>query len=61
MDKYWKLILNILMNSHELHNDYPLAPEKPEIGHNMLPKYCSNIGSFNKLVPNLDSKRKYVL
>ena len=49
------------MNSHELHNDYPLASEKPEIRQNMLPKYCSNIGSFIKLFPNLDSKRKYVL
>ena len=47
--------------SHELHNDYPLAPERPEIGHNMLPKYCNNIGSVNKLNPYLGSKRKYVL
>ena len=27
---------------HELHNDYPLAPEKPETRHNMLSKYCSS-------------------
>ena len=31
---------------HELHNDYPLAPEKLEI---------------NKLVPNLGNKSKYVV
>ena len=30
---------------HELHNDYPLAPEKLEISHNMLSNYCSSIAS----------------
>ena len=53
----------------ELHNDYPLAPEKFEISLNMLSKYCSNIankygikiGGVNKLVPNLRNKSKYVL
>ena len=30
---------------HELHNDYPLAPEKLEISHNMLSNYCSNIAN----------------
>ena len=30
---------------HELHNDYPLAPEKLEINQNMLSKYCSNIAN----------------
>ena len=52
-----------------MHNDYPLAPEKIEISHNMLSKYCRNIskeygikiGSVNKLVPNLSNKSKYVL
>ena len=46
---------------HELHNNYPLAPEKLEIGNNMLSNYCSStankydlkIGGVNKLVPNL--------
>ena len=54
---------------HELHNDYPLAPEKLKINHDMLSNYCSNIandygikiGSVNKLVPNLHNKSKYVL
>ena len=54
---------------HELHNDYPLAPEKLEISHNMLSKYCSSIankydiktGGVNKLVPNIGNKSKYVL
>ena len=30
---------------HELHNDYPLAPEKLEISHYMLSNYCSNIAN----------------
>ena len=25
---------------HELHNDYPLAPEKLAVSSNMLSKYC---------------------
>ena len=28
----WKL--------HDLHNDYPLCPEKIEVGYDMLSKYC---------------------
>ena len=47
-----------------MHNDYPVAPEKLEINHNMLSKYCSTIankddikiGGVNKLVLNLGNK-----
>ena len=54
---------------HDLHNDYPLAPEKLEISQNMLSKYCSNIaskyeiktGGVNKLVTNVGNKSKYVI
>ena len=54
---------------HNLHNDYPLAPEKLEITQNILSKYCSDIanryrikiGGVNKLVPNLRNKNKYVV
>ena len=54
---------------HEFHNDYPLAPKKLEISQNMLSNYCFSIaneygikiGGVNKLVPNLDSKSKYVV
>ena len=61
--------LNYPDDLHELHNDYPLAPEKLEISPNMLPNYCSNIankherniGGVTKLVPNLGNKSKYVL
>ena len=28
---------------HQLHNDYPLTPEKLEISNDMLSKYCSDI------------------
>ena len=50
---------------HNLHNDYPLAPEKLEIIQSMLSKYCSDIagkygikiGGINKLVPNLRNKK----
>ena len=28
---------------YELHNDYPLAPEKLKIGHDILSNYCGSI------------------
>ena len=54
---------------HELHNDYPLAPEKLEISQNMLSKYFFSIANefgikicgVKKLVPNLGNKSKYVV
>ena len=50
---------------HELHNDYPLAPEKREISHNILSNYCSRIANeyniVGVLVPNLCNKSKFVL
>ena len=54
---------------HDLHNDYPLAPEKLEVSQDMLSKYCSDIadkygikiGGVNKLVPSLKNKEKYVV
>ena len=56
--------LQYLDESHELHNDYPSAPEKLEISDNMLSNYCGNIGNehgikiggINKLVSNLGGK-----
>ena len=52
---------------HNLHNDYPLAPEKLKVSSDMLPKYCSNIAKqyeikvseVNKLTPNLRGKENY--
>ena len=54
---------------HQLHNDYPLAPDKIEIKEEMLSNYQLHIGDFydipignvNKLVPNFFVKEKYVL
>ena len=54
---------------HDLHNDYPLCPEKIEISYDMLSKYCKDIGDWDntkvggikKLVSNLGNKVKYVL
>ena len=54
---------------HELHNDYPLAPEKLAVSSDMLSTYCKNIANeyeikvddVNKLIPNLGNKPKYVL
>ena len=54
---------------HELHNDYPLAPEKLAVSSDMLSTYCKNIadkcdikvGDAKKLIPNLINKTKYVL
>ena len=28
---------------HDLHNDYPLCPEKTEVNYDMLSKYCKDI------------------
>ena len=52
---------------HDLHNDYPLAPEK--LTNDMLSKYCKeiadkydiNVGDIKKLIPNLGNKTKYVV
>jgi hypothetical protein len=54
---------------HNLHNDYPLAPESMNISDDMLSGYSKklkeklNIGNSNvpKLVPNLYDKTKYVV
>ena len=54
---------------HELHNDYPLAPEKLVVCNDMLSTYCKNIAdkydikvsNVKKLIPNLGNKTKYVL
>ena len=54
---------------HELHNDYPLDPEKLAVSNDMLSTYCKKIadkydikvGDVKKLIPNLGNKTKYVL
>ena len=54
---------------HDLHNDYPLAPEKTKVSTGMLSNYCKriadkyniSIGQVNKLIPTLRDKKEYVL
>ena len=54
---------------HDLHNDYPVAPEKAKVSKNMLSRYCKEIaekykitiGQVNKLIPTLKDKKEYVL
>ena len=54
---------------HELHNDYPLAPEKLAVSNNMLSVNCKKIadeydikdGNVKKLILNLGNKSKYVI
>ena len=46
---------------HELHNDYPLAPEKPAVTNDMLSKYCKKIADEQMMKKYIDfntEKRK---
>ena len=54
---------------HDIHNDYPVAPENVKVSNNMLSAYCKkiakkyniSIGLVSKLVPTLRDKKEYVL
>ena len=54
---------------HELHNDYPLAPEKITVTNDILSNYCKTIadkydirvGDIKKLIHNLANKTNYVV
>ena len=54
---------------HELHKDYPLAPDKLAVSSDMLSNYCKKIagkyeikvGDVKKLIPNLGNKTNYVV
>ena len=54
---------------HNLHNDYPVAPEKAKVSKNTLLEYCKkiaekyniSIGQVSKLIPTLKGKKEYVL
>ena len=54
---------------HELHNNYPLAPETFAVSSDMLSKYCKKIadkyeikvGDVKKLISDLGNKANYVV
>ena len=54
---------------HDLHNDYPVCPEKVKGLNDMLSGYCKkiadkykiSIGLVSKLIPTLRDKKEYVL
>ena len=54
---------------HDLHNEYPLAPDKLLVTREMLSPYCRELKSkfklshnkCHKLIPNLRKKEKYIL
>ena len=54
---------------HDMHNDYPVCPEKVKVPKNMLSAYCKkiaekyniSIGLVSKLIPTLRDKKEYVL
>ena len=54
---------------HDMHNDYPMCPEKVKVTNDMLSGYCKNIakeynisiGLVSKLIPTLRDKKEYVL
>ena len=54
---------------HDIHNDYPVAPEKVKVSNNMLSAYCKkiaekyniSIGLVSKLIRTLRDKKEYVL
>ena len=54
---------------HDLHNDYPYCPEQIVVTDEMLSDYSNLVakqhnlknGNFNKLIPNLCNKEKYVI
>ena len=59
--------LEYLDEFHQMHNDYPLAPEKLEVQKEWLSNYQHNLMTkktslkVKKLVPNLRNKQKYVV
>ena len=54
---------------HDMHNDYPVCPEKVKVSRNMLSTYCKkiaekyniSIGLVSTLIPTLKDKKEYVL
>ena len=52
-------------NLHEVHSDYPLAPEHLQVSSDMLSEFATNMikpgwAPAKKLIPNLQNKNNYV-
>ena len=66
---FFELDLEYPDELHELHNDYPLVPEKFAVSSDILSNYCKRIadkyeikvGDVKKLIPNLGNKTNYVV
>ena len=66
---FLKVDLEYPKELHELHNDFPLAPEKPTVSNDMMSKYYKKIGDKYEikvgdvkiLIPNLGNKTNYVV
>ena len=54
---------------HDMHNDYPICPERVKVSNDMLSGYCKKIAEkyiisidlVSKLIPTLRDKKEYVL
>ena len=54
---------------HDMHNDYPICPERVKVSNDMLSGYCKkiakkykiSIGLVSKLIPTLRDKKEYML
>ena len=54
---------------HDMHNDFPVCPEKVKVSNDMLSGYCKkiaekykiSIGLVSKLIPTLKDKKEHVL
>ena len=61
--------LEYLKELHDLHNEYPIAPEMVKVSNDMLSAYCKKIGKkynistglVRKLIPTLRDKKEDVL
>ena len=53
---------------HDMHNDYPICPERVKVSNDMLSGYCKkiakkykiSIGLVSKLIPTLRDKKEYM-